>query len=191
MSTPDAGARRELTVAVVITVVGAALQLIAAGRPWAHVLVSPPAPLPTRSIDVTGRALGGIVGSVALLALAGAAALVATRGLARRVVGAVLVVAGAAAVVALALTTPGRVRDSESVQPLVATGTVVAVSGRTLWPLLHVAGGVLVTAAGALVLRRGARWPALGAQYDVPSRRSSPTADQWAALDRGEDPTLR
>jgi hypothetical protein len=54
-------------------------------------------------------------------------------------------------------------------------------------------GGVLVAAAGLVTVLHGGRWPVMAARYD----RSAPTAtrtpragDAWAALDRGEDPTI-
>jgi hypothetical protein len=63
---------------------------------------------------------------------------------------------------------------------LVASGVAAAFSHGG-W-----AGGVVLAATGAYVVARGREWQALGARYDAPQRREDP----WAALDRGEDPTL-
>ena len=60
----------------------------------------------------------------------------------------------------------------------------------------------LLALAGAFTLVRGPSWPGMGARYDTgskggpkPARPSAPgpstPIDQWRALDRGEDPTLR
>ena len=53
----------------------------------------------------------------------------------------------------------------------------------------HLAGGVLLAAAGIQVMVLGARWPALGARYEAPGGPRRTDADVWDALDRGEDPT--
>lgn len=84
------------------------------------------------------------------VALAGVVAIAATRGLARRAVGVLLVLAG------------------------------LAVLGA------HPFGAGLLVGAGALVAVRGQRWAAMGSRYDAPRVRDDP----WAALDRGDDPTV-
>jgi hypothetical protein len=66
-----------------------------------------------------------------------------------------------------------------------------------VWPILTVAGLLLVAVGAGIVVVRGAQWGGLSARYE---RTASPRAgsvgpaaasegDPWQALDRGEDPT--
>ncbi len=128
-------------------------------------------------------------------------------------VGAVLALTGVgvlAVVLRLLLGTPDlgqRARTTSSLETglpatgLPATGDVAL----TAWPAVCLFGGLLVLAAGGLVLVRGPRWRSLDARYEAPgaaTRAATPaaTADPdvgsppaeralWEALDRGEDPT--
>ena len=86
---------RELALALGLTGAGAALTLGCLRQAWAQVRTSAPAPLPSGSLLVTGQALMPLAAALAVVALAGLVAVVATRGLARRLVGLVLVVAAA------------------------------------------------------------------------------------------------
>jgi uncharacterized membrane protein (TIGR02234 family) len=181
--------RRLLSVAVALTAAGAALLLLAAGRPWAHVALHQPPPLPTRRVDVTGADLSGLVRALGLVALAGAAALYAVAGPARRALGALLVAVGGAAVLSLGLSAPAHVRDAGAVQSRLPSAARVTVEGRTGWPVVFALGGAAVAAAGALTTSRGAGWPRLGARYDAPVALRPRPRDPWSALDRGEDPT--
>lgn len=197
--------RRGLLIAVLLTLAGGALELLAAGRPWAYAVVRQPPPLPVHEVAVSGTDLGGAVRAYGLLALAGTAALVATTRGTRVLVGLVLVAAGVASLLVLGSLGAGHVRDTTTVQALVATATTVTVSGRTGWPVGYAFGALLVVAAGGLTVLRGARWPGLSSRYDAPGRRPAtrggarvpagsggrPEVDAWTALDRGEDPTVR
>jgi len=111
---------------------------------------------------------------VALLALAGVAALVATSGVPRRIVGALLGVVGGVVVVATAAA-------------VLAVSVVVGVG-----PLLAVGGGLLLAAVGCAVLIREPQLRRLGARYAAagsPSAHADPDRAAWAALDEGRDPT--
>ena len=124
-------------------------------------------------VEVTGAQARPAFGGVALLALAGVAGVVATGGPLRRVVGGLLVLAGAAVAV------------SAVASLLTATGTTAA-------PLLAVVGGLLLVAAGLVVLMRERRLPRLGARYAAPGARpapSDPDRAAWQDLDAGRDPT--
>lgn len=181
--------RRELTLACLLTAAGGLAMLFAAGRSWASVVITQP-PLPVRRLAVTGGQLGGPVRALALVALAGVAALVALRGWWRSAGGAVLLVAGIAALYAFGLASPDGVRRSAPVSAQPGTGAEVAVSGRTVWPYCYLAGGMAVALAGGLAVAAGRRWPSLGARYDAPAAGPAQAADPWSALDRGEDPTV-
>ena len=60
-----------------------------------------------------------------------------------------------------------------------------------LWPVLVVAAGLLVVAAGVVAAGWSSGWPAMGARYESPAGAARPDrpVDAWTALDRGEDPT--
>ncbi|WP_246568215.1 Trp biosynthesis-associated membrane protein [Polymorphospora rubra] len=178
-----------MTVAVLLGLVGAGLASYAATRTWAVELIPRPAPLPPTRTAATGGDLLPWLTALALVALAGAGAVLATRGVVRRIVGALLALIGLG----------------------IAAGAGYGLFGLTEaevgpgWPLLCLVGGLLVTAGGAATAAGGHRWPAMGARYDRSTgaaRRTAPargadgrvggggTAAAWDALDRGEDPTV-
>lgn len=118
---------------------------------------------------------------LALLALAGTAGLIATGGWPRRVLGAVLAVAGvAAAWIGVAAGSFAGFADGLPVaQMLSARG-------------LAILGGILVTAGGLAAIKGAGRMPRLGAKYSAPaSKRTAkdPETELWEALSDGEDPT--
>jgi Tryptophan-associated transmembrane protein (Trp_oprn_chp) len=157
-------ARRELATVILTDAAGAALVLFAGSRVWLHVATQRPAPLPPLVETRTGAALHPWLTALALVALAGAGALLATRGALRQVVGVLMALCGAA-----------------------AAATAAAAAHPTGWPLLAAGGGVLILAAGVAAAIRGGRWPAMGTRYDRPRTVSRPGL--WEAIDRGEDPT--
>ncbi|GAA1900015.1 Trp biosynthesis-associated membrane protein [Asanoa iriomotensis] len=169
MKNPFAGGgRRPLTLAVLLCAVGAGLAFVGAGRVWEHGLthgVAAPS-----SFDQTGSDLVPGLTALALVALAGAGALLATRGWARRAVGALVLLVGLG-LVALAF---DRVFDAS-----------------TAWPALTAVGGVLVVVGGLAAALAGHRWPGMGARYERSPKAAGGTTDAWNALDRGEDPTVR
>jgi hypothetical protein len=113
---------------------------------------------------------------VALLALAGIAAAVATSGLIRRALGCLLGFAGAAVAVF-------------AIVDLLAP----AAPGVTGAPLLAVAGGVALVAVGVFVLLREPRMARLGTRYTAAGARpavADPDRAAWVALDEGRDPTV-
>jgi hypothetical protein len=178
VSTP----RRELSIAVVACVLGAAVALLTSSRTWR--VVAAKGVVPLRGDDLTGSELMPWLPAVALVGLAGAGALLATRGVVRAVLGGLLVVVG------LPLVAAG------------AYGAATATGGRLVYPVLLGVGGLLIGYAGVRALRRGTSWPALGSRYERPSatepveyvERSGPSRSDvamWDALDRGEDPTAR
>ena len=84
---PATPSRRGYAVALVLLVAGGALLLLAYGRVWVSVTVSD-AGLPALHVDLTGHDLQPEGTAAALVALAGVAALVATRRVGRLVSGA-------------------------------------------------------------------------------------------------------
>jgi hypothetical protein len=163
--------RRELALTVLGCLAGAGLALFSATRTWSAELIPRPQPLPAQRVTQTG---GPLPSALAVAALAGAGALLATRGAGRLAVGVLLMLSGVGITVGGARGLPGA------------------------WPALCVAGGVAVLAAGAATVVRGRGWLSMGTRYeratapDAPSRTGRPSTgkDLWDALDRGEDPTV-
>ncbi len=195
-------ARRELTAAVGLCLLGAALALLAGSRTWLSGVVEAAPPLPARPLRLTGGELVE-VRPLALLGLAAVPALAATKRWGRVLVGVVTLLAGAGVV---ALT--AEVLADPTADPAAREATRSAVTG---WPWACAAGGLLLALAGLLVAVRGRRWAAMSARYDAPAARAEqpvPSAAApaqgmagagpaaapseralWEALDRGEDPT--
>lgn len=196
-----AAGRRRLSVALVCCTLGAAVVLLAAGQPWARAELTAAADVPVLPVTLTGRDLAPLAAGLGLLALAAAAALVATRGLARQLLGFVVLAAGVATVVDAVLA-GGRVGGAVAGR-LPGASTAVSTSA---WSWVAVAGGLAVVAAGAVTARHGRGWVSMSSRYDAPAATGAPAADRdrtarparsdpqddaWRALDRGEDPTAR
>ncbi|GAB3732795.1 Trp biosynthesis-associated membrane protein [Amycolatopsis oliviviridis] len=119
---------------------------------------------------------------LALLALAGTAGLIATGGWPRRVLGAVLAVAGVAAAWIGVADGPftGFADGLPAAQMLGARG-------------LAILGGILVAAGGLAAIKGAGRMPRLGAKYSAPGAKKraakDPETELWEALSEGEDPT--
>ena len=120
---------------------------------------------------------------IAIVAVAAVAAVLAIGGWFRRVVGVLVVLAGAGAVWVGVSGLPTAFGAHPNGYPLsqVVTGHVFAVLA-----------GLVVLAAGVLVIRNADRMPRLGGGYQTPGaakRRRDPDAELWQALSEGRDPT--
>ena len=194
------GARRELTVAVGLCLTGAALVLLAAGRPWVEAVLDPGPPSPPAPVSLRGSEVTPGTSALGLLGLAGVAALLATRRAGRLVVGALLALAGTG-LVALAVGAAGT--DPATAVARVVDDVAVTSAAGTAWPWVAALGGLLLALAGTLAVVRGRSWAALSGRYDAPRapgtagaaagepprRPADPDHAAWDALDRGEDPT--
>lgn len=192
-------ARREYLTVLLLGAVGAALVLIAVRQGWARVVTIEPRPLPATTVSVRGQDLVPAASALALAALAGLAAVIATRRMARRVVGGLLALFGVGIILAVSLpVTTAQVRAAAaSAVPAGAGGAAstidngggsasTGVAGISLashvmlagapWRWMVLLGGLAVLAAGLLAAWRGARWPVMSSQYDQPSRRAAGTA---------------
>ena len=217
---PRAGARREYALALVLGAAGAGLVVLSARPGWARVRTPAPPPLHASSVTVTGQDLIPLAGALGLAALATLAAVIATRGLARRLTGVLLAAFGVAAGVAVSLpittaavlaaarvttvsqagsATAGGAGVSPGTVPNGTTPGVTATGHVTMlaapWRPVAVVGALVIVAAGLLVAWRGGRWPAMSSRY---TRRPEPdreapadSAALWEALSRGADPTER
>ena len=202
---PAAGARREYLLTLLAGAIGAAVVLLAARQGWARVVTIEPHPLPASRVTVSGQDLIPAAGALGLAALAGLAAVLATRGLARRVVGGLLAAFGVAIAASVSLPVTAAQARSAAVGATTAqagsvpggstvgSGTTPGtggsgVAGLTLashvemaafpWRWAVLAGGLLVIGTGLLVAWRGTRWPVMSSRYDRPAgREPSPAAD--------------
>jgi uncharacterized membrane protein (TIGR02234 family) len=186
------GSRRELLIALSLCLAGAGLAVFASGRTWAEVSggasIVATAPLALSGGDLSG------VGALGWVGIAGLAALLATSGWVRRVLGVLFVFLGAG-IVALSVTAVGR---SHVVEAAVAKRALLKSSPDLVpmvnsWWLVALAGGVLLALAGVITFVRGGRWPGMSARYDsanaAPKKVRDDPAGLWKSLDRGEDPT--
>ena len=198
----DRTARRRPAYLGLLVVLGAAAAASASGLTWwtqTHV-DSLAGALTTKA---TGARTDSLLIPVALVALAGLGAALATTGVLRRCVGALLLVGGlwSAVLSVVGLSSAPAALTTDLTRPAESSS---APQVHAFGPVLGVLGGLLIAAAGALILvgygaRRG-----LGSRYEAPTRRrpaplpaSDPASDPnvavswWKALDAGEDPTGR
>jgi len=176
--------RREMTVAVALCLLGAAVLLVAAGRDWVRIV---PDDMNFKAEEFAEAVEADLVRALGLAALGGVLGIAASRRWGRVAVGVVLVLVGGCA---------GALAAFAGANPVPAgtfTGGPPAGSP-TAWPWVAVAGGVLVAAAGLLVAFRGPRWSALSRRYDGAAAPASQGAEVteaglWDSLSRGDDPT--
>jgi uncharacterized membrane protein (TIGR02234 family) len=170
--------RRSYLLTLVACLAGAGLAAYAATRVWSVDVVTRPGMSDLRTTR-TGADLEPWLIGLAVVALAGTGALLATHGRVRRGLGVLLALAGAG-VVAGAIA--GRVG-------------LEAGSASPVWPIACALGGAIVVAGGVTAARFGHQWPAMSARYERRPARTAPAdtpADHraaWDALDRGDDPT--
>ena len=88
---------REYGYALLAGAVGAGLILLAVRQQWAQAVFTQPKPLTAQVVNVSGTDLVPLAGALALAALAGLAAVIATRGVLRRAAGVLLALFGAGA----------------------------------------------------------------------------------------------
>lgn len=197
-----ASARREYGVALLTGAVGAGLILLAVRQRWAQAVFTPPKPLSPQVIDVSGADLVPLAGALAVAALAGLAAVIATRGVVRRAAGVLLALFGAAAGAAVTasvtaasvvnaaashVASPGSAAvsgaagsttggTSGGASIVVSDAAGHAIMNGTPWRVAVLAGALLVFCSGLAAATRGPGWPVMSARYEPPRRRA-PGAD--------------
>src|SRR5271165_2934405 len=204
--------RREFMLVLLAGAAGAGLVVLAIRQAWAQAVFTPPRPLPAQDISVTGQQLIPLAGALALAALACLAAVIATRSVIRRAVGALLAVLGAGAAVAssaglrtatvLAAARAGALGGSTTsgtssggaVHGIVISGAGRAVLAGAPWRAAAVAGAVVILLAGLATVWRGPRWPVMSSRFERPqhpgaSSRAN-TETMWESLSRDADPTV-
>lgn len=190
-------ARRALWTWVAVCVAGAALVLLAAGRDWFTVTYGP------RKVAVSAAELVPALGPAAWAALAAVVAVLATRGVWRRIVGAVMTLCGAGAMAwAWQGSRAGAALEVAARQiPLAEPGALHSAPAAA-WPLVAGAGGLLLACAGVVAAVRGAGWPGMSDRYERRGSGPAPAAGAastggapseralWDAIDLGADPTV-
>ena len=181
--------------ALLLDLVGTGSALLIATRTWQTITAERSAPFPAISVDVNGRTIDAAPTALALVALAGVVAVLATRGVLRRVVGGVIALAGAGMIWrAIASADPvGPDREVDLLHWDIGFPLRAHVESHLVWPAVTGVCGVLVLVSGLLIVWRGHRWQVMSARYEAqPSAESDPArtaATLWTKLDRGEDPT--
>jgi uncharacterized membrane protein (TIGR02234 family) len=203
-------AKREYGFALLTGAVGAAAIILAVRQQWAQAVFTQPKPLPAQVVDVSGSDLVPLAGALALAALAGLAAVIATRGVFRRAAGVLLALFGAGAGAAvMASVTAGTVisvaaskvaspesaaisgavgsttSGSSSSGGFVVSGSVgQAIMTGTPWHVVVLLGALLIFVAGLATALRGPDWPVMSTRYDAPGGQEAHAhARQARALD--------
>lgn len=198
--------RKEFALALLLDLLGAAGALLIAQRTWQTARTPRPRPLADDVLAISGHTLDAATTALGLVALAGVVAVFATRGVARRAIGVMLVLAGLLltwrSLSDLTAVSAAKVRSLVQAKHSgvgVDATFVPQVSVHAQWPVLSAACGVFVLAAGLLIALRGHRWGTMSRRYEAPSgpassedvsaARARADASMWTALDHGADPT--
>jgi hypothetical protein len=200
--------------------VGAGLVLLGTRQHVAEVIVRAPRPLPATVTAVSVASLRPAIGALAVAVFASLAAVLATRGVPRRLTGLITCVLGAGIALLAAgkvtqgavLTAAGRAAAAPAAGAGAGTaaGSATAGSGQgtpagslaglgsrvlfsgSAWQLLVVAGAILSIAAGIAIVVLATRLPAMSGRYERPRATAGPAAEAsaWDALSAGADPTV-
>lgn len=191
---------RQRLVAIGLCALGSVLVLVAASRAWVTWSVADDLTVTALHDERSGASLYPELTACAVLGLAAVAAILATSGWSRRLLGLVLV-AGGAAIAARAVSalqeTSGLARDAlADAGGCPASGCesdfLASVSTPVLGPVLAAVGGAVLLLSGLLTVARGHRWAGLSSSYEAPGAAPEPPVTDkavWDSLDRGDDPT--
>jgi len=208
--------KRQYGYALLAGAVGAGLILLALRAQWAQAVFTPQKPLTAEVVSVSGNDLVPLAEALALAALAGLVAVIATRGVARRAVGALLALFGAGAGAAVLTTVTdatvvsvaaGKVASPESaaLSGTAAGSTTSGASGNGAlvlsnsaghaimsgapWQAVVIVGALLIFAAGLATALRGQDWPVMSARYDAPGAREATASGGATAQGRAARPS--
>ena len=186
--------RRELAALLLCGAAGAGLVLLGTRQHIARVVVTAPHPLPVTITPVSAQDLLPAVSALAIAALASLAAVLATRGLVRRITGLVTAALGiGVAISAVAVLKAGDVLGAvghANLSPANGAGggiapgsTTAGTSGGAVggslagfpahvefagsgWRVLMLAGAALIIIAGCATIARAGRLPAMSSRYE-------------------------
>jgi uncharacterized membrane protein (TIGR02234 family) len=179
--------RRRLWTWVLACAAGTALALLPAGQTWVSVRHGQGAP-----VAISGGDLVPAAQALALAALAAVVAFLATKGLFRRAVGAVISLCGLglAALTWGALTGDAALDLAARREPMAAAAAGAAAE-IAFWPCLTIAGALVLAVAGVIAVARGGGWPGMSDRYEREGTARPVNQERalWEAMDRGEDPT--
>jgi uncharacterized membrane protein (TIGR02234 family) len=193
--------KRQYSYALLAGAVGAVVVLLAVREQWAQAVFTPPKPLTSEVVNVSGTDLVPVAGGLGLAALAALVGVIATRGWVRRAIGALLALfgagAGAAVLTGVSAQTVlsvamGKVASPESAALSGAAGSTTggssggsalvltgdnghAVMTGAPWQAAVIVGALLIVAAGVATALRGRDWPVMSARYDAPGAQSPGT----------------
>lgn len=194
---------------LILLALGAALMWASSRMTWVRVTSADGLGM-ARTDDLNGGTWFGALTPLALALLAAIAAVLATRGWVRRVVGVVIaLIATAAAVPPIALLTGTSATGDRAatLADLPGRADVVDVQTFGLPAAVALVGAVLAFAAGVLLTRKPPATAGLSSRYDPPAARRARATRQvadeaggttknstsqrtlWDALDAGHDPT--
>jgi uncharacterized membrane protein (TIGR02234 family) len=172
---------RSFVYALLLGIAGAALTLYAASRTWSLQVIVRPG-LPDLRTARTGATEFPLLIGLALVGLAGAGALLATRGLTRRILGGLLAAVGAGLIL-------------ESITGRIGLNAGRAGTAATIWSIACIVGGAMIVLGGLAAATQGHRWPTMGARYErrtVPPPATDPGANSrplaTTGPNRGETP---
>ncbi|GAA3426402.1 Trp biosynthesis-associated membrane protein [Streptosporangium sandarakinum] len=185
-------AARALWTWVAVCAAGAGLVLLASGRDWFTVTYG------ARAVPVAAADVAPALGPAAWASLAAVVAVLATRGVWRRIVGGVMAVCGAGAVVAAwAGSRPAAAAAVAAEQATGAAGqTGGLVAAVPAWPVVAGVGGLVLLAGGVVAAVKGGAWPGMSDRYERSggagraAARGTGERALWDAIDRGADPTV-
>lgn len=172
--------RRSYVLSIVALIGGAGLALLATSQAWAVLSLHRAAPLPDVTARIAGHSIEPAVTGLAVVALAGAVALLATSGALRRVAGGALSLVGTALVwrsVTGAAVSGQRAREllaARRTGAVLSSASELDVHRVAGWPVLSALGGVTIALAGVATVLLGARWRALSSRYEAPSGPTQP-----------------
>ena len=130
---------------------------------------------------LSASSLAPAAAAMPIVGFAGIAGVIGSRGVLRRIVGALLAIAGGV------LTWAGwQAAVSLQVGTTLGRDGAEVVEVATRFPWLTAAAGLVLIGGGLAVVVLGHRWPSLGAKYE---RSAQQPRDAWDSLDRGIDPT--
>jgi len=171
---------------------------VAVSRPWVEAAVRQRG-APTIEASASGADIVPLAGALGVVVLAAFGAVIATRGVVRRALGLLIMVA-AASIVAAALGTGSAASQLEAGLAAKGWSGGAYSTADQPWRWVALAAAVLCVVAGAAVAAYGPGWATMGSRYDAPttaaeSRESTreaaemSEADVWREIDRGRDPT--
>ncbi|MBA8825818.1 putative membrane protein (TIGR02234 family) [Saccharopolyspora lacisalsi] len=189
--TGSSGTRRPLPVVIVLMLATAALLWGASALDWGVRRYGTPF-TGEKTFTATGAMVRPELGPLALATLAAIAAVLATGGWMRRLIG-MLVVAEGGLLGWRVVDWYLRGRPLPMGEVPAGSTPLGPASVSPFGPLLVVAAALVLVTAGLVAALYARRMPAMGAKYSAPKAAKQESRDPdrrlWDALDQGEDPT--